>query len=243
VWIPRLLSRVGIGAATVETHLPETDFHPGETVDVTIEIEGGRADQPIDELYLTLRTRVADENRVVAEFVTAESTTVPAGESQTVSAELTLPAWTPITREDCRVWLETGLDVSWGLDPSDEVDLEISPDRYLVSLFAAVAELGFDYEGSEIREPSWVEDRPFVQAFRFTPTAEQYRSDIERVTVVCQPRDDDLKTVLEIDQRVAAEEFTDVEFDEQEVVHIFQTPDAGMFRRQLESLFDQYTTN
>ncbi len=239
----RLLSRLGIGAATVETRLPETELSPGETVDLTIDIDGGRADQPIDELYLTLRARVADEERDVAEFVTAESTTVPAGESQTVSTELTIPPWTPISREDCRVWLKTGLDVSWALEPSHETDLEITPGRFVVSLLAAVEELGFDYQGSEIREPMWLEEWPFVQAFRFTPTAEQYRSDIDAVTIVCQQRDADLKTGLEIDEREPAEEFTDVEYDEQEIVHIFQTADAGRIRRQLESLLEQYTNN
>ncbi|MEF8826257.1 MAG: sporulation protein, partial [Halapricum sp.] len=203
----RFLSRIGIGAATVDTRLPDEEFSPGETVDVTIEIDGGRTDQPIDELYLALRAQVADEDREVARFVTAESTTVPAGESQTVSTELPIPRWTPISQEDCRVWLKTGLDVSWALDPSDEEDLEISPDRFVMSLFAAVEELGFDYRGSEIREPAWVDDRPFVQAFRFAPTSEQYRAAIDKLTIVCQRRDADLKTVLEIDEREAAEEF------------------------------------
>lgn len=243
VHMSRLLSRIGIGAATVDTRLPDGDFSPGETVPVTIDIDGGRADQPIDELYLALRTRVADEERVVAQFVTAESTTVPAGESQTISTELTIPSWTPITREDCRAWLKTGLDISWAVEPSDEVELEISPGRFVVSLFAAVEAMGFEFQGSEIREPTWVQDQPFVQAFRFTPTAEQYRSDIAKLTILCQPRDADLKTALEIDEREPAEAFTDVEFDEQEVVHVFQTADAGRIRRQLESLLDQYTNN
>ena len=237
----RFLSRLGIGGASVDTRLPEGEVSPGQAVDLTIEIEGGRADQPIDELYLDLRTRIGDEERVVAEFVTAESTTVPAGESQTISTALTIPPWTPITREDCQVWLKTGLDVSWAVEPSDEDDLDITPGRYVVSLFAAVEALEFEYEGSEIRDPAWLDDWPFVQAFRFTPTTEPYRSDVDSLTVVAQPREADLKTVLEIDRREAAEEFTDVEYDEQEIVHIFQMADAGRIRRQLEELLEQYT--
>ena len=239
----RLLSRLGIGAATVETRIPDGEFSPGETVDVAIEIEGGRADQPIDDLYLELWAQVGDDERRLAQFVTAESTTVPAGESQTVTSAVEIPPWTPVTREDCRVWLKTGLDVSWALEPSDEANLEIAPGRYVVSLLAAVEELGFDYEGSEVREPGWLEDWPFLQAFRFAPTAEPYRSTVDDLTVVCHPRETDLKTILEIDEREAAEVYTEVEYDEQEVVHIFETADAGRIRRQLESLLDRYTSD
>ncbi|MEF8855199.1 MAG: sporulation protein [Haloarculaceae archaeon] len=52
MYTPRLLPRLGIGPATVDTRLPDGNFSPGETVDVTIEIEGWRADQPIDERSL-----------------------------------------------------------------------------------------------------------------------------------------------------------------------------------------------
>jgi sporulation-control protein len=236
----RFLSRIGIGAATVETRLPEREFTPGETVEATIEIEGGSSEQPIDELYLALLTRVGEEERVVAEFKTAESTTVPAGESQTVSTELTIPSWTPITMGDARVWLKTGLDISWAVDPSTEEELEVAPGPYVEGLLAAVEELGFDYRDSELREPAWLEEAPFVQAFRFTPSSEPYRSDVDDLTIVCQPREGDLKTVVEIDEREAAEEFTEVKYDEQEVVHVFETTNEDMLRRQLESLLDQY---
>jgi sporulation-control protein len=237
----RFLSRIGIGAATVETRLPEGAFTPGQTVEATIEIDGGRSEQPIDELYLVLLARVGDQERVVAEFKTAESTTVPAGESLTITTDLTIPSWTPITRGDSKVWLKTGLDVSWAVEPSDEEDLEIVPGPYVEGLFAAVDELGFDYRGSELREPAWLEDQPFVQAFTFGPTTERYRADIDDLTFVCHPREEDLKTVVEIDEKEPAEEFAEVAYDKQEIVHVFETTNEDMLRRQLESLLAQYT--
>lgn len=237
----RLLSRIGIGAATVDTLLPTTEFSPGETVEATVEMEGGRSEQQIDALYFALLTQAANEDRVIDQFKITEPVSLPAGGTQTITTEVTIPPWTPVTRDDCRVWLKTGLDVSWAVDPGDEDAIDVVPGPYVEALFAAVDELGFDYRGSEIRKPAWLDDRPFVQAFRFTPQTEEFRSDIDELMIVCNPREEELKTVIEIDEREPAEESTDVAFDQQEIIHIFETTNEDMVRRQLESTIDQHT--
>lgn len=237
----RLLSRIGIGSATVDTLLPETELSPGATVEASVEMVGGSAEQAIDALYFALLTRDANEDRVIDRFRLTEPVTLPAGETRTVTTEVTIPLWTPITGDDTRVWLKTGLDVSWAVDPSDAEDVDVVPGPFVEALFGAVDGLGFDYRGSELREPAWLDDRPFAQAFRFTPRPGEARSDIDELSIVCIPRETDLKTVIEIDEREPAEAATEVAFDEQEIIHVFGTTNENMVRRQLESIIDQHT--
>lgn len=236
----RLLSRLGIGAATVDTRLPETAFTPGETVEATVEIEGGRSEQTIDAIYFALLSR-DDGTRVIGEFQVTEPFTLGPNESRTVETELTVPPWTPITRGDRRVWLKTDLDVAWSVDPDDEDGIEVVPGPYLEAVLAAVDELGFEFRDSTLREPAWLEDRPFAQAIRFEPRKAAYRDDLDGLTIVSVPRETELRTVIEIDEQEEAEGTADVRYDSQEVFHTFDTTDPAMVRRQLESTIDQHT--
>lgn len=237
----RLLSSLGIGGASVDTRLPETAFTPGETIEATVEIEGGRSEQSIDAIYFALLTRDDAGDHVIGEFQVIEPFTMPAAESRTVTNEVTIPRWTPVTRAGHRVWLKTGLDVAWAVDPNDEDDIEVVPGPYLEALFGAVDELEFDPRGSSLREPVWLEDRPFAQAFRFEPRSGAYRDDVDALTIVCVPRETELRTVIEIDEREPMEAQEAVAYDSQEVFHTFDTTDPTMVRRQLESTIDQHT--
>lgn len=237
----RLLSSIGIGTATVDTLLPTAAFSPGETVEAAVEIRGGSTEQRIDALYFALLTRGATDDRLIDQFKISEPFSMPAGETRTVTAEVTVPPWTPITRDDRRVWLKTGLDIAWAVDPNDEDDIDVVPGPFVAALVDAVEGLGFDYRDSTLREPAWLDDRPFVQAFRFGPGTDAFRSDIEALTLVCLAREDDLKTVVEIDEREPAEETTAVEFDRQEIIKTFETTNEDMIRRQLKTTIDRHT--
>jgi len=236
----RLLSSLGIGAATVDTVLPTTDLTPGESVEVSVELTGGDSPQEVDALYFALLARVAGEDHVLDQFRLTDPISLDAEETLTRTTEVAIPSWTPVTRGSTRVWLQTGLDIAWAVDPTDEDDVDVHPGPYLRSLFAAIDDLGFDHHETEARTPTWLEDRPFAQAFTFTPDADDW-PDLDGLTLVCDPRGDDLKTVVEIDEHEPAEAYTDVEYDSQEVVHVFDTTDEDMMRRQLESVIDQYT--
>lgn len=236
----RLLSSLGIGAATVDTILPETPLTPGETVEATVDIEGGSADQSIDALYFGLLTRADGADRVIAQFEVAESLTIRAGEARTLQTEITIPPWTPITRGGRRVWLKTGLDVAWAVDPSDEDDVEVVPGPHLEALLAAAEELGFEARGSEVREPAW-HDWPMVQAFRFEPGPDVYRGDLDALTLVPLSRENGLRAIIEIDEAEPAEAETEIAFDQQEILHVFKSADPDRVRRQLRSRIDQNT--
>lgn len=236
----RLLSRLGIGAATVETILPDGAVTPGETIDVTVEIEGGSVQQTTDGLYFGLLTRTDGREQLIAQFRVAESLAIDAGQSRTIETAITIPPWTPVTRHDRRVWLKTGLDVTWSVDPNDEDDIAVAPGSHMEALFAAAEDLGFEPRGSEVRQPDW-HDWPLVQAFRYEPGPTVYRDDVEALTLVPLSRERGLRTVIEIDEAEPAEAETDVAYDQQEILHVFETADRDRVRRQLRSRIDQNT--
>lgn len=237
----RLLSSVGVGAATVDTLLPKTDLIPGETVEATVEITGGRSDQSFDALYFALVTKVKGSDIVLDQFKITDPFTIAAHETRTITTDVTLPLWTPVTGNDRRVWLKTGLDVAWAVDPTDQDDIDVVPGPHVEALLTAVTDLGFEYRSSELREPDWLEGRPVVQAFTYEPLTAPFDTDIDSLTVLCIPREEDLHTVVEIDERESVEDGTEVEFDEQEIALNFDTTNPDMLRRRLAATIDRYT--
>ena len=53
----KMLSSIGIGAAKVDTQLYQTSYTVGEELAGKIVIKGGKTEQQIDRLYLSLSTR------------------------------------------------------------------------------------------------------------------------------------------------------------------------------------------
>lgn len=201
----RVLSRVGVGGATVDTILPDDEFSPGERVTATVEMVGGDGEQTIEAVYLKL---VADDHDDETEYVldTYElldgTVDLAANETRTIETELRLPLWTPITTNgDITVRIDTGLDIEWAVDPTDEDTIDIVPDEFTEALFTAISELGFAYLGAQlIDEVSWVEDRPVVQTFAFVPESESFDAHLDVLGVTCVPREDDLRVAVEINE-------------------------------------------
>lgn len=237
----RILSSIGIGGATVDTVLPETQLSPGTTVEATVELEGGSSDQEIDEIYLALVTRGGGGETVLDTFKITDSITLSTGDTRTVTTPVTLPLWTPLTRGGQQVFLETGLTIDWAVDPSDEDAIEVVPGPRVEAVFEAVDDLGFVFDHTEIEESPWLDRQPFVQEFEYVPEADPFRETLDSLTVACVPREDDLRVFVEIDEREEAEEYTDIDYDEQEVALTFETTHTDIMRRQLKSTIDQYT--
>lgn len=237
----RVLTRIGIGSATVDTILPRTELSPGETVEATVELDGGDSDQEIERIYFSVVTAVDGEDVVLDTFDIPDGFTLAAGETRSLETELTLPMWTPLTRDSQRVWLETGLDVEWAVDPSDRDDIEVLPGEFLEALFDAVDALGFRFVRAEIGETPWLDRQPFAQEFEFEPREGPFRDDLDGLAVVAVPRETDLRTFVEIDEDEPAEHMTDQDFDEQEVSITFDAANADMMRRRLKSVIDRHT--
>lgn len=242
----RVLSSIGIGTATVDTVLPEAEVRPGETVALDVELFGGDATQEIDGIYFVLKSRVesADgdvDERVVSEAAVDRAITLDPGEERTIAADLDVPLWTPITRGGASVWLETGLDIAWARDPTDEDRVEVVPEAFVAALFEAVEDLGFALVHTELDDTPHLDDRPFAQEFDFRPTEERYAGVLDELEVRVAPRGDDLRVVVEFDRGddVAAEH--GVDFDEQEVPMTFDRPSVDEIRGRIRNGIDQYS--
>jgi sporulation-control protein len=235
----RVLSSIGIGAATVDTILPKTQLKPGETVEVTVELEGGDSDQEITAIYFALLTQV-DDDVVLDQLQLDESFTLATGESRTITTDITVPRSTPLTQDGQQVWLKTGLDVKWAVDPTDKDTIEIVPDAYLNALFDALNRLGFTTSHIGIEETPWLDRRQFLQKFEFTPDGDQW-PDLDGVTVMPVLRDEDLRVFMEIDECESAEHLTDQDYDKQEVSITFDTTNLDIIRRRLKSTIEAHT--
>nr|WP_299266168.1 sporulation protein [Halorientalis sp.] len=144
------MSSVGTGSAAVDLVLSDTTVTQGETVDADVEVVGGSSDQTTEEVYYALLTRYsADDTRrtgVVDEGTLVEGFTVEAGDEWAVDVELKIPPATPVTMGGASVWVETGLDIAYSVDPDDTDDLRVQPDERTRDLLEAMDALGFRYD-------------------------------------------------------------------------------------------------
>jgi len=236
----KLLSSIGIGSATVDTILPAETIRPGETVRLRVEMVGGDAEQTIDGMYFRLEAEAEGvEEITVDEYVVEEGLTLQSGAERTRYVDVDVPLWTPLTLGETTVWLETGLDIDWAVDPTDSDALEVVPEQFVAALLDAVDALDFAFEGTSVERVPWVDDAPFAQKLRFRPDG-QFRQSITDLVVTVVPRGDDVRLFVEIDQRDTAAEQSGMDFNEQEVSMTVDTADAGLLRRRLSAALERF---
>lgn len=236
----RLLSSIGIGAATVDTILPQADVQPGERVDLTVELVGGDSAQHIDGLYFTLKAAADGDEWVVDRYEFSGSFTIRPEETRTEGLSITVPPWTPVTRDDTRVWLETGVDIDWAVDPTDSDDVTVVPNEFVAALFDACDDLGFSFASASITETPWLDDRPFAQRLVFSPD-ERFEQDVSTLVLTTIPREDDLRLYIEVQQRDEVAAAVGQDFNEQELSVTVTYANPEMIARRIRSTIDQFT--
>lgn len=172
-----LLSRFGIGSATIDLIPDETTVAPGGEVEAHLELEGGAEDQTVDDIEIAVVTRFQAEREddsyptqyVIWETEFKEGFTVEAGVDRSLNVPpIQVPATAPVTLGAPEVWIQTGLDIDWAVDPSDEDQLRVVPGSHLQGVLDAMEQLGFaldsvvNAEGDDPSAPV-----PFVQRFTF----------------------------------------------------------------------------
>ncbi|WP_158059421.1 sporulation protein [Halorussus halophilus] len=203
-----ILSSVGIGAAEVDTILPKTTFRPGETVEAEVEVHGGSTGQDVDDVYFALitsyRTEDGRKSSVIDKFRLTESFTIEPDEERTFDVEFTIPYSTPTTMGHTDVWVETGLDIDWALDPEDKDYIEVEPSPRLQAVFDAVESLGFTFHTAECQaDPhgAFTSRRSFIQEFEFKPRSGPFAGDFDELELVPRESEGELTVHVEIDKR------------------------------------------
>jgi sporulation-control protein len=237
----RVLSSIGIGGATVDTVLPGVEFSPGETIEAAVDLSGGDTTQDISGIYFVLKAQGAGGGEyALSRFDVDEDVTLDAGEERSLPVEFRLPHWTPLTATGASVWLETGLDISWAVDPSDEDEIRVVPGDQTAALFEAVESLGFELDSSRLVEVGFLDDRPVAQKFDFRPT-DVDESDLDDIEITLIPRERDLRILLEFGRVDEVAEEYDVAFDEDEVSITFEHGNPEMIANRLRREIDRHT--
>jgi sporulation-control protein len=208
----KVFASVGIGSAAVDTKLEKDTYMPGETVNGVVEIRGGKVEQQVDEIYLTLNTtylRESDDKKytVTAEIERFRLTTpflIRANESKNIPFTFQLPFDTPLSIGRSKIWVTTGLDIKGGVDPSDKDYLKVVPNPLMSAVFNAIDNLGFRIREADCEEaPRRLRGRlPFVQEFEFVPTSGLFRGRLDELEVVFFPSGNgSLDIMFQVDRR------------------------------------------
>lgn len=201
----KLLSRIGIGAADVDAVLPKASFELGETLAVEVNVHGGAVEQEIRGIDLALLTIYEANDRystgIIKEVKFRQPFTIAPGEEKSFSVPLTIPYSSPLTLGATKVWLKTGLDIEWSVDPKDQDDIQVRPDDRMRALFDALESLGFTLRSAYCEGAGMMFQRPFVQELAFLPSASVFRGRVNEIELICDCSEGQVTVFVEVDRR------------------------------------------
>lgn len=204
--MPSLLSRVGIGAAKVDTVLADAVVVPGQTITAKVNVEGGSTAQEIDAINLILATVYKSEDGIGVGILSQqranEAFTIEPGETRSLDVEIEIPYATPLTIGQTRVWLRTALDVDWSLDPGDNDQIKVEPDARMRALLEAIEQLGFGLYDAQCKQVRSGFNTAFAQELEFKPRGGDYAGRVNELEVVIRPAADHVEVLLEVDARM-----------------------------------------
>lgn len=208
----KILAKVGIGAAQVDTHLFQNSLIPGEIIEGEVYIRGGDVAQEIDDIYLKIATeyereyKSGDEERTVREecvlvkYLLSERFSLQAKEEKSIPFSLQLPYETPLTISRQPVYIRTGLDIKSAVNPRDRDELQVQPHPFMQGVLEAVEHLGFRLQEVDCEYAPHHGTYPFVQEFEFRPTG-KYHTHLDELEVIFRLKADKLEVLLQIDRR------------------------------------------
>lgn len=180
------LRALGVGGPTIDAVLDTDRVQVGGMLTGTLHIRGGDAGQTASKAVIELVARVVkkmgDDEYSSDEVIAASSLPGPIqlGRDQAIPFQLALPPHTPVTSLGGRnfVWLRSGLDVPWAIDPTDADALAVFPTAAQANVIEAMQALGFRLSRVDIEPRSSWFGRRWVQEFEFRPaTRAQARYD------------------------------------------------------------------
>jgi len=202
-----VLSRIGIGSATVDTILPTETVRAGESMQAEVRVEGGATEQDIDAIYFALETEYkSDEgykDAIIDQWQLTEPFTIEAGEERRFETTIDIPRETPVTTRSTAVEIETGLDISLAVDPGDEDYIEVEPTHRTQAVFDALESLGFALHSSACRATAgslFTISADFAQEFEFRPQHGEFSGRVDEIEIVPVFDDDRLTLYLEVDR-------------------------------------------
>lgn len=209
----KLLASIGVGSAKVDTRLAKATYRQGELISGDIFVQGGKAKQKIDSIYLYLIMQNLDDQQeevVLDEFLLADAFVISENETKMVPFEFQLPHDTPVTTGGSPIYLKTGLDVKMAVDPDDHDGFEVLPHLLVDQLLTAMEDIGFQLNLIAFDYESYHERHPFVQKYQFQPIG-AYRDILDELTLIFYPGEQETGVLMQanrkaIDMRSSMEE-------------------------------------
>ncbi|MBA2875408.1 sporulation protein [Thermaerobacillus caldiproteolyticus] len=206
----KLLARVGIGAAIVDTKLLSERLMIGDEVEGIVEITGGNTEQAIDHIYLSLYAtytvevddRKTTSHALIGKWKITEPFTIGIHEQKKIPFRFTLPLDTPITVGKTKVWLHTGLDMKYALDPNDQDYIRVEPTPVMNAVLASMEDMGFRLREAECKKAVSAKRLPFVQEFEYVPKTGLFRERLDEVEIMfASISKDEVIVYMQIDRR------------------------------------------
>ncbi|MEV6527366.1 sporulation protein [Longispora sp. NPDC051575] len=210
----KMLSKLGVGAPTVDTVLTNPNTRPGLSLDGHVNIVGGTVDADIEHVTLSLVTRVdRGDHSGTVEFHRLPVTgrfTLKAGEKQSIPFQLPVPWETPITHvhggqrlHGMVMGVRTELAIAGAIDKGDLDDMSVHPLPAHEAILDAFGQLGFrfkkaDLEAGRIRGTQ--QTLPFYQEIEYY-AGPAYAHALNEVEVTFITSTAGVDVVVEVDKR------------------------------------------
>lgn len=201
----KALASFGVGAAKVDTRLEKALYRQGETIRGEVFIQGGQAEQQIDEIYLYLvvqyHVEEKDHEYVVNEFRLTDSFMIHSRETKVIPFEFQLPMDSPITTKNSHLFLKTGLDIKMAVDPKDTDGIDILPHPLIDSIITAVENIGFQLYSIDFHFDKFYSPRlPFVQCYKLSPKG-LYGQYFDELKFVFTPHETEVDVIMLLDRK------------------------------------------
>jgi len=209
--LQKLLAAVGVGAATIDAVLDDDRIVVGGTLSGVLRIRGGSVEQKADRVLLDVSTYVerevndsrVKEARVVHRHELPGPFVLAPNSQHDVRFAFQIPFHTPVTVHGSRypIWLRSGLDLPFAVDPSDQDLLEVHPTLAMANVLTAMERLGFRlYKADVEHRPRWRGGVGFVQEFEFRPVHRGQRHLDEVEVVFLNESGQNVEVLLQIDR-------------------------------------------
>ena len=213
----KVLSSVGIGSAKVDTIIHNPEVAPTQILSGTVQVDGGSTLQHINHIkihvccnYFSEETetdeddneheRIVEHTALLASYKVSGSFDVEEGQNLSFDFDIPLPANTPLSLGQSRVWVDTDLDIDYAFDKSDKDMLHVVPNERQNAVLVAMSQLGFAL-GEVENEASSALGTNFVQEFEFKAYSGDFKGRVDEVEMLMVNHDESLELMVEVDRK------------------------------------------
>ncbi len=231
-----LLAKVGIGNAKIDTVLENMTLTQGDTLTGVVHIQGGKVDQDINKITISVMTMAQGTHEVDGEektYISGKSVgslkidqamKVEAGEKYEIPFNFKLPSETPITsiasgKNQSKVWVFTDLDIESGLDTGDRDYLTIHPHPAVTMMIDKFLQNGFEFKKVDVEvgyltTPNFSSSSGIYQEVEMRPSGgfSWHSRTIEEVELSFIVKEDMVHLLVEVDRSSAGDGYNSISY-------------------------------